>query len=61
MLGLFLAPFAELYEFYFLGYKLFILAGPVIYALAVAAGKLYKSILGHRLDINIKARQKQPK
>jgi hypothetical protein len=41
MLGLFLAPLAEFIELDLLGYEFFVLAGPVIYAFACTAGKLY--------------------
>jgi hypothetical protein len=45
MLGLFLAPFAVFQKLNFLGYQLFVLARPVVYALASPAAKFYKSIL----------------
>jgi hypothetical protein len=45
MLGLFAAPFAVLIELNFLGDKLFVLAGPVIYPFAISASQFYKSIL----------------
>ena len=41
------APFAVLFELYFTGYQLFVLAGPVVDALAFAAGELDKAILRH--------------
>lgn len=43
--GLGAAPLAELFEFNFAFHKLFILAGPVVYALALGAGELYESVL----------------
>jgi len=43
--SVFAAPFAELFEFNFLGNQFLILAGPVIDAFAGGAAKLYKSIL----------------
>ena len=45
MLGFFLAPFTKLIELDFLGNKLLVLTGPVVYTLTGAAGKLEKSIL----------------
>jgi len=45
MLGLFLAPFAELVKLDFLGNEFLVLAGPVIDTFASRAGEFYKSIL----------------
>jgi len=45
MLGLFAAPFAEFFKLDFFSNEFFVLAGPVIYALAGSASKFYKSIL----------------
>jgi hypothetical protein len=39
------APLAELLKFNLALNKLFILAGPVVYALALGAAKLYESVL----------------
>jgi len=47
MLGSLSAPFAEFIELDFFDNKFFVLAGPVIYALASTADKFYKSFLGH--------------
>ena len=38
MLGIDLAPFAILIKLYLLGDELLVLAGPVVYALALATG-----------------------
>ena len=45
MLGLLSAPFAEFIELDFLSNEFLVLAGPVVYALACTAAKLYKSFL----------------
>jgi len=45
MLGLLSAPFAEFFEFYFLGNQFLVFTRPVIYPFAGSAGKFYKSIL----------------
>ena len=45
MLGLFPAPPAILFELDFFSDEFLVLAGPVIDALTVYTGKLYKSIL----------------
>ena len=47
MLGVFLAPAAVLFELDLAGHKLFVLAAPVVYALASTAGEFYEFILGH--------------
>ena len=45
MLGLLFAPLAKLVELNLFSDEFLVLTGPVIYALADPAGKLYKSIL----------------
>ena len=45
MLGLFSAPFAVLIELDFLGNEFLVLAGPVIYTLAIGASELDKAVL----------------
>ena len=47
MHGLSPAPFAVLFKLYFAGHQLLVFAGPIIDALAFAAGELDKSFLGH--------------
>lgn len=59
VLGVLTAPFTVLFEFKFFDYQFLVFTGPVVYALAGSAGKFYKSILGHRLYISIKALKKQ--
>ena len=43
--GLSPAPFAILFEFNFALHQLFILGGPIVYALAFIARELYESVL----------------